>query len=184
VRVAVWSDERTPDVVDQVTAGASAAGITIEVQTFGSATCGIARTGERRRESEVFPMDSACQDRFPVANRLATFNPHLVVVAPGAHEASEHRPWTDWDEWRYPDDPFIAAWLLRDYASAADLAGRTGALVALAGLNPGEVDPYTASINDVVLEVSMAPDRASWLANIPASDAPAWAMGQLNQSAP
>jgi len=184
VRVAVWSDERTPDVVDQVTAGASAAGITIEVQTFGSATCGIARTGERRRENEVFPMDSACQDRFPVANRLATFNPHLVVVAPGAHEAAEHRPWTDWDQWRYPDDPFIAAWLLRDYASAADLAGRTGALVALAGLNPGEVDPYTASINDVVLEVSMAPDRASWLANIPASDAPAWAMGQLNQSAP
>ena len=183
LRVAVWSDERTPAVVEGVTAGAGVAGIDVEVKTFGRSSCGIARTGERRRAGEDLPAEPACQDRFPLASELAAFNPHLVVVAPGAHEAAEHRPWTDWDQWRSPDDPFIAAWLLRDYASAADLAGRTGAFVVVTGLSPGEADPYTAAINDVVMEVAMAPDRANWLANIPAPDAPAWAIERLGKRA-
>ena len=55
--------------------------------------------------------------------------------------------------------------------------------MVVTGLSPGEADPYTASINDVVMEVAMAPDRANWLANIPAPDAPAWAIERLGKRA-
>ncbi len=179
LRVAVWSDERTPAVVEQLTAGADAAGIPVEIEVVGNPECGVARGSERRLGDDTLTDSPDCPTRATVAQQLDAFAPHLVVVAPGAHEAAELRPWVDWDQWSFAGDPFIDVWLLREYASAVDLAGRSGAVVALAGLSPGEGAPYTSAINDVVLEVAMAPDRATWLTDITAADAAPWALDQL-----
>ena len=179
LRVAVWSDARSAELGEQVTGGARAAGLSIDVRVLGNADCGVARVAERRFGAEIDPADPRCQDRRGIAGELEAFNPHLVIVGPGLNEAAEHRPWTDWGQWKPPGDTYIDVWLLREYASAVDLAGRNGALVAVVGLGPGQGEPYTAAINKVVFEVAKAPDRSTWLAGVPAADAAAWAFGRL-----
>lgn len=179
LRVAVWSDDRSSEVVDEVTRGAEANGIAVEVEVVGNPNCGVARGDQRRVDGSDIPVDPTCADRTGLARRLAAFDPHVVVLAPGRFEAAEHRAWVDWDQWKIPGDPFINLWLLREFASAIDLAGRTGALVALNGLNPGDAEPYTSAVNNVVVEVSMTANRGTWLALQPASAVPGWAVDRL-----
>lgn len=182
LRVAVWSDERTSAIIEQVSVGAAEAGIPIELRVVGVPGCGIARSVERRVADVTTTPEPVCADRFLIADDLADFNPHVVVVAPGIHEAAEHRPWNDWDQWKVPEDPMLQMWLLTEFGTAVDLAGRTGALVGVVGLAPGEGDPHNGAVNLAIAGAATAPDRAAWATRLDAAaNTSTWAAGVLTR---
>jgi hypothetical protein len=180
MRIAIWSDERGESLRKQL-ASAKAPN---DVRIVSTPMCGLARISQRQLDGDTRLTGPSCNNRAAIVSALKAFAPHLILVAPGLHEAKTVRVWQDEDQWKEPSDPEVNLWLAAEYGTIVDLAAHSGALVAIIGLSPGEGFPHTDAINEAVDRVAVAPDRSAWLSpSTSAAESVSWAINRLTGKA-
>lgn len=92
--------------------------------------CGIGRGGERVNHATAEPIPSDCGDwatEWPA--KLKEVQPDLVIVSSGLWDATDRQLPGD-PTWRHPGDPVYDGYLRKEFSTAVDILGSTGAVVA------------------------------------------------------
>jgi len=179
MRILVYSDERAPEITNVIGQWQQRTGIPAEVMVVAPSSCGIAGGYQRRNDEGAITTDDACRQRVAFTSALADYRPHVVVLAPGAWENAEHKPFADSKVWEQPFDFIGAVWIQDRFGTAADQARAAGARVVMASINDTSLTwrrrtdvmlDRSAAINVSMGTVTNAVARRAWLTMIDPSD--------------
>ncbi len=182
VRILVYSDERAGELSTVLDQWQVRTATSADIVVVAPQDCGIAGTHQRRDESGTTTTDDRCRQRTDFTTALADHRPHVVVLAPGAWENAQHKPFADSTEWQQPYEFIGALWIQDRFGTAADEARAAGARVVFASVNDAslpwrprtdEVLDRSAAINVSMGTVTNALARLGWLTMIDPADQPA-----------
>lgn len=182
LRVLVYSDERAPEITAFLDQWRTATGANADIRVVAVPNCGIAGSFERRDELDTTSTGDDCRQRTAFTSALTEHQPHVVVLAPGAWENAEHKPFADSTTWEQPSDFIGALWIQDRFGTAADQARAAGATVVMASINDASL-PWrdrtdvvldrSAAINVSMGTVTNALARLGWLTMVDPANASA-----------
>jgi hypothetical protein len=124
----------------------------------------VTRGGERRVPSGAsWPIPARCEDfagTWP--GYLDAVDPDVVLVVTGVNEIWDRKV-DGWPSYRAPGDSEFDAWMLREYAAAAETASSRGAAVVWVGPPCVQYRTYEGFIDDVSGNTRIDHLRASLL---------------------
>jgi peptidoglycan/LPS O-acetylase OafA/YrhL len=182
VRILVYTDERAPEIAALLEQWQRRTGTAADIAVVAPPQCGIAATHQRRNEEGTITTDDTCRQRTAFTSALTDHQPHIVILAPGAWENAEHKPFADSTTWEQPSDFIGALWIQDRFGTAADEARATGARVVMASVNDASLPWRTrtdvvldrsAAINVSMGTISNALARLAWVTMIDPANQPA-----------
>ena len=171
LRVLLWSDARTPELVAAVNAWQESSPMPAVIEVVAPPECGISRLIQRRDEAGTITPDQRCLDRTDLFETIDRFEPHLILIGPGDWEAAEQRPYADFSLFVDPTDGFAGFHTQHEYGTIFDELRQRGVLVSviLMGTPPihrtpsNDVIAWVTRVDQLARTVALAPSRRPWL---------------------
>lgn len=170
-RVLVWGDDTAAPIGAALSDAASpdagaGAEPAIAVRTVVRAGCGVTRPDVRRLRGETTAVPDECDARTELEDALVSFDPHVVVVVPGAWELADQRVGGESEAFVAPGSGLYDDWARAELGEITDLLHDddravlwvTTPQVRIDGDPAGDVE-RSARLNQLLTELSASRQR-------------------------